>query len=82
MAVVVLLPLVKLCKPLEVGLNHTLRYNRFFSILELRESVADFHSNPMASRFRGYLPVVVDVETAGFDANKNALLETPKTGME
>ena len=26
-------------------------------------------------RFRGFLPIVVDVETAGFDANKDALLE-------
>ena len=30
---------------------------------------------PMAERFRGYLPVVVDVETGGFDWNKHALLE-------
>lgn len=30
---------------------------------------------PMAARFRGYLPVVVDVETGGFDWNKHALLE-------
>ncbi len=29
----------------------------------------------MKDRFRGYLPVVVDVETAGFNANKDALLE-------
>jgi len=29
----------------------------------------------MAERFRGYLPVVVDVETAGFNAKKDALLE-------
>ena len=29
----------------------------------------------MASRFRGYLPVVVDVETGGFDCSKHALLE-------
>ena len=29
----------------------------------------------MANRFRGYLPVVVDVETAGFNANTDALLE-------
>ena len=28
-----------------------------------------------ARRFRGYLPVVVDIETAGFDPEKNALLE-------
>ena len=32
-----------------------------------------FHS--MASRFRGFLPVVVDVETGGFDWNRHALLE-------
>ena len=30
---------------------------------------------PMARRFRGYLPVVVDVETGGFDWNRHALLE-------
>lgn len=30
---------------------------------------------PMAARFRGYLPVVVDVETGGFDWNRHALLE-------
>jgi ribonuclease T len=29
----------------------------------------------MADRFRGYLPVVVDVETGGFDWQKHALLE-------
>ncbi|MDQ3564310.1 MAG: ribonuclease T [Pseudomonadota bacterium] len=29
----------------------------------------------MASRFRGFLPVVVDVETGGFDPATNALLE-------
>lgn len=29
----------------------------------------------MARRFRGYYPVVVDVETGGFDHNKDALLE-------
>lgn len=30
---------------------------------------------PIARRFRGFLPVVVDVETAGFDARRDALLE-------
>jgi len=30
---------------------------------------------PMNTRFRGYLPVVVDVETGGFDAARHALLE-------
>lgn len=31
--------------------------------------------NPMAERFRGFLPVVVDVETGGFDPGRHALLE-------
>lgn len=29
----------------------------------------------LAQRFRGYLPVIVDIETAGFNPKKNALLE-------
>ncbi len=29
----------------------------------------------IASRFRGYLPVVVDVETGGFNPQTDALLE-------
>lgn len=31
--------------------------------------------HPMAARFRGFLPVVVDVETGGFNARTDALLE-------
>lgn len=30
---------------------------------------------PLDQRFRGYLPVIVDIETAGFNPKKNALLE-------
>ncbi len=38
--------------------------------------MSDIEYNPaMARRFRGYLPVVVDVETGGFDAKTDALLE-------
>ena len=37
---------------------------------------------PMASRFRGYLPVVIDVETAGFNPKKNALLEIAAVLLE
>lgn len=29
----------------------------------------------IAHRFRGFLPVIIDVETSGFDPDKNALLE-------
>lgn len=32
-------------------------------------------TTPMARRFRGFLPVVVDVETGGFDWTRHALLE-------
>lgn len=31
--------------------------------------------SPLADRFRGFLPVVVDVETGGFNAARDALLE-------
>ena len=30
---------------------------------------------PLDKRFRGYLPVIIDIETAGFNPKKNALLE-------
>jgi ribonuclease T len=36
----------------------------------------------MAQRFRGFLPVVVDVETGGFDWNKHALLEIAAIPIE
>jgi ribonuclease T len=32
-------------------------------------------SIPLDKRFRGYLPVVVDIETGGFNAKKHAILE-------
>ncbi|MBS35774.1 MAG: ribonuclease T [Thiotrichales bacterium] len=35
----------------------------------------DAGTHPISSRFRGFLPVVVDVETAGFNAKTDALLE-------
>lgn len=37
---------------------------------------------PMAQRFRGYLPVVVDVETGGFDCQRHALLEIAAVPIE
>ncbi len=35
----------------------------------------DTTPNPLGNRFRGYLPVIIDIETAGFNAKKNPLLE-------
>lgn len=36
----------------------------------------------MSQRFRGFLPVVVDVETGGFDCNRHALLEIAAVPIE
>ncbi|MCI0667708.1 MAG: ribonuclease T [Methylococcaceae bacterium] len=35
-----------------------------------------------AQRFRGYLPVIIDIETAGFDPKHNALLEIAAVLLE
>jgi ribonuclease T len=37
--------------------------------------VSEEARGPLAARFRGFLPVVVDVETGGFNAETDALLE-------
>ena len=36
----------------------------------------------MKNRFRGYYPVVVDLETGGFNPNNNAILEIAITLIE
>ena len=36
----------------------------------------------LKNRFRKYLPVVVDIETGGFDPKKNAILEIAITLIE
>lgn len=43
---------------------------------------ADQPKTAMARRFRGFLPVVVDLETAGFDAGTDALLEIAAVTLE
>src|SRR5690606_1545008 len=51
---------------------------------ELEPSLPSGPRTPMAARFRGYLPVVVDVETGGFNCATDALLEIAATtiGMD
>jgi len=39
------------------------------------DAMSDSPPSPMARRFRGFLPVVVDVESGGFNPNTDALLE-------
>lgn len=41
----------------------------------MSDLLAENSGRSIADRFRGFLPVVVDVETGGFDAKTNALLE-------
>lgn len=41
----------------------------------MNEAATPVQHKKMSERFRGYLPVVVDVETGGFDWNRHALLE-------
>lgn len=38
-------------------------------------------TNDISKRFRGYLPIVIDVETGGFDCNKHALLEVAAVSL-
>lgn len=43
--------------------------------MDAEEEVKEGNGGPVAQRFRGFLPVVVDVETGGFNAATDALLE-------
>lgn len=45
-------------------------------------SEEELHKSPLASRFRGFLPVVVDVETGGFNSQTDALLEIAAVVLE
>lgn len=53
------------------------------SWLDTEVNHSDSFDKPlMASRFRGYLPVVIDVETSGFNAQTDAMLEIAATILE
>jgi ribonuclease T len=39
------------------------------------DTTSNSTASSMSARFRGFLPVIVDVETGGFDAERDALLE-------
>jgi len=44
-------------------------------LCDMQEHSATSSPPPLARRFRGFLPVIIDVETAGFEPSKHALLE-------
>ena len=48
---------------------------------ELNDSAPSKPRTLMAKRFRGYLPVVIDVETGGFNSATDALLEIAATPL-
>ncbi len=43
------------------------------------KDTSDQQAHPISQRFRGFLPVVIDVETGGFDCQSDALLEIAAT---
>ena len=49
---------------------------------EVNPTMALAEKAPMAYRFRGYLPVVVDIETAGFNPGTDAMLEIAATTLD
>src|SRR5690349_22948558 len=57
------------------GRNHRLEVGRGNPVLSEVLSAAVDDKLPMARRFRGFLPVVVDVECGGFNPATDALLE-------
>ena len=54
-------------------LGDTPDYTREDAPVNAREDAPE--TIEMADRFRGYLPVVIDLETGGFDAGRHAILE-------
>ncbi len=48
----------------------------------MSESVCSVEKSVVARRFRGFLPVVIDVETGGFDCRTDALLEIAAVLLE
>ncbi len=49
---------------------------------ELHQTTEAMEKSLLAERFRGYLPVIIDVETAGFNSQTDALLEIGLTTVD
>lgn len=47
----------------------------------MREDDSAANKHPIAERFRGFLPVVIDVETGGFECQTDAVLEIAATTL-
>lgn len=49
--------------------------NSHWDLTEVNDTEREHQKPPIAYRFRGYLPVVIDIETGGFNAQTDAILE-------
>lgn len=47
----------------------------------MEQGMDEDDSHPIAGRFRGFLPVVIDVETGGFESQTDAILEIAATTL-
>ncbi len=56
--------------------------NKHWDISEVNDTQKADDKPPIAYRFRGYLPVVIDIETAGFNAKTDAMLEIAATVLD
>jgi hypothetical protein len=56
-----------------IRIELTSRFGRVVSAASLGVIVSE--ATPIAGRFRGYLPVVVDLETGGFNPSGDAILQ-------
>lgn len=56
--------------------------NQHWSHSEVNHTASINEKSLLSYRFRGYLPVVVDIETGGFNANTDAILEIAATTLE
>lgn len=56
--------------------------NKHWSRSEVNHTSGLSEKSLLAYRFRGYLPVVIDIETGGFNAQTDAILEIAATTLE
>lgn len=56
--------------------------NPQWKLSEVNDNKQNSSKSPIAYRFRGYLPVVIDIETGGFNAQTDAMLEIAATLLD
>lgn len=62
--------------------NHSFNQKQKIQKNKKRGFVSMLSRELLCERFRGFFPVVIDIETSGFDAKKNAILELAATTLK